>query len=210
MAAPTTNEDITEAPVSQESPYIKELLKNVRNINKKLSSTHKTDAIIAEHPNVSLDELVAQKKINADQRAAALKKPQLQAQLSQLEEQIQHYRKFEADTQDLLSKQKEELSAKHAAELERLKEEGRKEDAETGKTQLRSSLLLFSQFLRAAAAKRSEEDNADTEESKAFEGVLLLVYGGDQASVDAALKIVEGSDDKAPGIDGVATTISCK
>ncbi|QIX01532.1 hypothetical protein AMS68_007049 [Peltaster fructicola] len=204
--ATTTNGDAMDA--GNESSYVKEMQKNIRNITKKLAASHKIDTVIADNPNLSLDELVAQKKINADQKAAALKKPQLQAQLLQLEDQISHYRKFETDSQSQLAKQKEELTTKHAAELESAREEGRKEALESSNSQLRSSLLLFSQFLRAAASKRAEEENAETEESKAFEGVLLLVYGGDQPSVDAALKIVEGSDDKAPGIDGAATTIS--
>lgn len=194
---------------SQESPYVKELQKSIRNINKKLASMHKTDGIIAEHPNVSLDELVAQRKLNADQKAAALKKPQLQAQLSQLEEQVQQYRKFDAEYQGALQKQKDELQTKHAEELERAKAEAGKEAREAAESQLKNKLLVFSQFLRAAAAKRSEEDNVESEESRAFEGVLLLVYGGDQKAVDSAVKIIDGSDEKVPSIDGGPTSVSC-
>ena len=80
-----------------EHPYIKELAKQIRNSHKKLSGYQKIDAIIAENPNVSLDDLVSQRKINNDQKAAAVKKPQLQLQLAAFEEQIAQYRKFTGD-----------------------------------------------------------------------------------------------------------------
>ena len=46
---------------------------------------------------MSLDDLVAARKINADQKAQILKKPQLQASLTQLEEQISQYKKFDQE-----------------------------------------------------------------------------------------------------------------
>lgn len=207
MAAMTNGD---HAEVANDSPYVKELQKSMRNISKKLASTHKTDAVIAENPGVSLDELLAQRKINADQKASALKKPQLQAQLAQLEEQVQHYRKIDSDYLGQLTKQKEELSKSHAQALEQAKKEAQSEERSAQESLLRGKLLLFSQFLRAAAAKRAEEDNVDADESKAFEGALLLVYGGDSVAVDAAIKIIEGSSEKAPSIDGTTTSISCK
>ena len=51
----------------------------------------KIDAILAENPNASLDELVASRKINNDQKAQALKKPGLQASLAQYDQQIVQY-----------------------------------------------------------------------------------------------------------------------
>lgn len=209
MAA-VTNGDHADALASSESPYVKELQKNIRNITKKLAATQKTDALIAEHPGVSLDDLVAQRKINTDQKAAVLKKPQLQAQLSQIEEQIQHYRKIDSEYQTQLSKQKTELGAAHAQEVEKAREEARRQERSAQEASLRSKLLIFSQFLRAAAAKRAEEEQVDSDESKAFEGALLLVYGGDDAAVDAAIKIIDGSSDKAPSIDGTPTSVSCE
>lgn len=61
--------------------------------------------------------------------------------------------------------------------------------------------MVFSQFLRCAAAKRVDEANKDSAESKAFEGALLYVYGGDELAVETALKVIEGSEDTVPGID---------
>lgn len=46
------------------------------------------DAIIAENPDKSLDDLIEEKKINNDQKAQVLKKPSLQATVAQTEEQI--------------------------------------------------------------------------------------------------------------------------
>ena len=56
----------------------------------------KVDSIIAENPGVSLDDLVASRKINNDQKAQALKKPVLQVQLAQLEEQSEPMARSEA------------------------------------------------------------------------------------------------------------------
>lgn len=191
-------------------PYVRELQKQIRNINKKLAGSQKVDAILAQNSGVSLDELVASRKINADQKAAALKKPQLQAQLAQLEESVTQYRKFDSDYQGKLNKQRDDLTAAHQRELEALRTSSQQEATQTGATELRKQLLIFSQFLRAAAAKRTIEEDVDTEESRAFEGALLLVYGGDEKAVDTAVSLIQGSEDKVPSIEGVPTPVTCK
>lgn len=193
-----------------EHPYIKELAKHIRNTHKKLSGMQKVDAVIAENPDSSLDELVAQRKINADQKAAALKKPQLQQQLATFEEQISQYRKFDAEYQTQLQKQKDDLTSQHQKELEKAKDELKLEGVTAGAAELRKKLLVFSQFLRAAAAKRTVEEEADTDESRAFEGALLLVYGGDQNAVETAVKLIEGSEEQVPSIEGVSLPVKCK
>ena len=193
-----------------EHPYIKELAKQIRNTHKKLGGMAKTDAIIAENPRATLDELVAERKINADQKASALKKPQLLQQLVTLEEQISQYRRFDAEYQAQLQKQKEELTIQHQKELEKVKDELTLEGMTTGAADLREKLLVFSQFLRCAANKRGIEEDADKDENKAFEGVLLLVYGGDEKAVETAVKLMEGSDEQASSIEGVSLPIKCK
>jgi TolA-binding protein len=195
---------------SSENAYVKELQKQIRALNKKISGMQKTDAVIAENPGVSLDDLVAQRKLNQDQKAAALKKPGLQAQLLDLEERIEHYRKFDADYQTKLDKQKTDLTAAHQKETEKLRDELRLESVSASTAELRKKLLTFSQFLRAAAAKRTVEEDADSEESRAFEGALLLVYGGDNKAVDIALNIIEGSNEKVISIDGDQLNFDCK
>ena len=193
-----------------EHAYIRELHKQIRNINKKLSGTQKVDSIIAENAGLSLDELVAQRKINADQKASALKKPHLQAQLAQLEEQLENYRKFDTDYQVKLQKQKMELEAQHQKEMGKIRDAVRLDAMTAGATKLQKKLLVFSQFLRAAAAKRTVEEDADTDESRAFEGALLLVYGGDQKAVETAVSLIEGSNEQVPSIEGLPLPFTCK
>ena len=168
----------------------------------------KVDVIISENPDESLDELVAARKINADQKAQALKKPALQAQLSQLEDQITHYRKLDQDYQKRMAKEREELETSHAEEIRRLKEINQAEAQQETPSLLRNHLLTLSRFLRAAAARRQRDDD-DSEESKAFEGALLLVYGGDHSAVMAAEKLIEQSDDNVPSTEGVTLQVTC-
>lgn len=193
-----------------EHSHIKELQKQIRNINKRLTGLQKTDAVIEANPGVSLDDLVAQKKINNDQRAAAQKKPGLLTQREELEEQVKTFRAVNSDYQAQLQKQKDDLTAQHQKDMELAKEELRLETTTAGASELRKKLLVFSQFLRAAAAKRTVEEEAGTDESMAFEGALLLVYGGDQKAVDTAINLIEGSDEQVPNIEGVSLSVKCK
>lgn len=170
----------------------------------------KLDAILAENQGVSLDDLVASRKINNDQREQALRKPGLQSSLAQLEEQIATYKKVDADYQARMSSLQDSLTTSHKSEIEALKAELQKVAEEKTRTELRQKLLTFSQFLRAAAAKRVNEEEADSEESRAFEGVLLLVYGGDDKAVDAAEKLINGSDDQVPSVEGTILSVKCK
>jgi hypothetical protein len=206
--ASTTSPEPTEG--SSENVYVLSLQKSMRAINKKLSGMAKTDAVIKENPDVSLDDLVAQRKINQDQKASALKKPHLQAQLITLEEQVQQYKKFDADLQQQLQKQKSELTSNHGEALEKLKSELQAEAAARSETELKSKLLIFSQFLRAAADRRNAEHDEEDDENRAFEGTLLLVYGGDQKAVDTALSLIEGSDEQVTSIEGSLLPVKCK
>ncbi|KAI9872688.1 MAG: hypothetical protein M1830_001302, partial [Pleopsidium flavum] len=185
---------------SYESPYMKELYKNIRNINKKLNATQKVDSIIAENPGKTLDELVASRKINNDQKAQALKKPSLQASLAQLEEQIAQYKKFDQEYQSRIAIEKAALETSHKEDLEKLKEATFAEAKMEANKEEKENMLVLSKFLRAAAAKRQNGDDTSIE-SRAFEGALLLVYGGDASAVVAMEKLIEGSGDKVPATD---------
>ena len=206
--ASATSPEPTEA--SSENPYILSLQKQMRAINKKLSGMAKTDAVIKENPNVSLDDLVAQRKLNQDQKASALKKPQLQAQLVALDEQVQQYKKFDADFQQQLQKQKSDLTSTHSEEIEKIKKEAQAEAAARSQAELKSKLLIFSQFLRAAAARRNAEEDSEEDENRAFEGTLLLVYGGDQKAVETALNLIEGTDEQVTSIEGTLLPVKCR
>jgi len=193
-----------------EHPHLKELQKQIRNINKRLAGLQKVDAIREANPGVSLDDLAAQRKINNDQKAAAEKRPQLEAQLKDAEEQVKVFSGVNSDYQTQMQKQKDDLTARHQRELEKAKEELRLEGASTDASELRKKLLVFSQFLRAAAAKRNIEEEAGTDENMAFEGALLLVYGGDEKAVETAANIIHGADEQVPNIEGTLLSVKCK
>ena len=172
------------------------------------NATQKVDSIIAENPGVSLDELAASRKINADQKAQALRKPKLQAELAQLEEQIAQYKKFDQEYQEKHAREKELLQKSHSGELEALRETLKAEAAIEQKNVFREKILTLSRFLRAAAARRQLEDD-NSELTKAFEGALLQVYGGDAVAVSAAEKLIEGADDGVPSTEGVLLSTTC-
>ncbi|KAI9720491.1 MAG: hypothetical protein M1828_005662 [Chrysothrix sp. TS-e1954] len=192
---------------SYESPYVKELQKQIRNNSKKLNAMQKVDSIIAENPGVSLESLVAQRKINTDQQAQALKKPALQTSLQQLEEQLEQYKKFEADSQQRMDAEKKRLQDAHQKQIEELQSNTKSDASGAAAKDVRQKLLTLSRFLRAAAARRQvDEDN--TEESKAFEGVLLLLYGGDTGAVEAAERLINGTQDTIPSTEGIDLDVS--
>ncbi|KAF2033528.1 hypothetical protein EK21DRAFT_58425 [Setomelanomma holmii] len=192
-----------------ENAYVRDLQKNIRNINKKLSAMQKTDTIIEANPGVSLDDLVASRKINADQKASAEKKPGLQAQRAQLEEQYSHFQRYGQEQEEKFAREKEILHKSHSSELEALRDTSKAEAVLEQKKLLKEKILTLSRFLRAAAARRQLEDD-NSELTKAFEGALLQVYGGDATAVLAAEKLIEGAEDGVPSTEGVVLSVSCK
>ncbi|KAL9099883.1 MAG: hypothetical protein Q9163_004675 [Psora crenata] len=204
-AEPTTN----GADAPYESPYIKELYKNIRNIKKKLNATQKVDSIIAENPGSTLDELLASRKINADQKAQAQKKPSLQASLTQLEEQIAQYKQFDEEYQKRLLAEKSALETSHKEELQKVKDAAVAEAVAEGKKEAKENLLALSKFLRAAAAKRQGGDETSPE-NRAFEGALLLVYGGEVGAVVAMESLIAGSEEKVPTVDSTPSDFTCE
>ncbi|KAF9731961.1 hypothetical protein PMIN03_000087 [Paraphaeosphaeria minitans] len=186
----------------EDNLYIRELQKNVRNVNKKLNAMSKVTEIVAANPDVSLDELVSTRKINADQRAQYQKRPALQSQLAQFEEQLTTYKKFEEELQSKAAQEKEILHKGHSDELEKLRDTLKEETALEVKKTFREQFLTLSRFLRAAAARRQLPEDDSNELTKAFEGALLQVYGGDPSAVVAAEKLIEGSRDSVPSTDG--------
>ncbi|KAH7040335.1 uncharacterized protein B0I36DRAFT_8847 [Microdochium trichocladiopsis] len=207
-ATSATDRAASNAGDGEESknPHVLELQKNIRNINKKIANASKTDALIDQHKDKSLDELVEAKIINNDQKAQRLKKPQLESQLAGLEDQLAQYLKLDEEyrtrgSADLANLEKS-LTAKHDQEkadaIAQLKEQ---HASDATKTQ-RTGLLLLSQFLRLAAARRSEDADPTQDENMALEGVLLNVYSGDDTAVSTMLKLIEGSGDKTQSVNG--------
>jgi len=173
------------------------------------NATQKVDSIIAENPGVSLDDLLASRKINPDQKAQAQKKPSLQASLTQFEEQAAQYRQFDEDHQKRITAEKSALDSSHKEELQKVKDAAVAEAVAEGKKEAKDNLLLLSKFLRAAAAKRQGGDETSAE-NRAFEGALLLVYGGEVAAVVAMESLIAGNEDKVPTVDGTPSEFGCE
>ncbi|KAL8756202.1 MAG: hypothetical protein Q9184_004579 [Pyrenodesmia sp. 2 TL-2023] len=192
-----------------ESPYMKELYKSIRNVKKKLNATQKVDSIVAENPDQTLDQLLAARKINQDQKAQAQKKPALQASLAQLEEQVAQYKQFDEDYQKRLATEKAALETSHKDELDKVKEAATLAAKAESAKEAKDDLLALSKFLRAAAAKRQGGDETSPE-NRAFEGALLLVYGGEAAAVAAMESLIVGSDEKVPTVDQVPSEYTYK
>ncbi|TQS38694.1 hypothetical protein Golomagni_00792 [Golovinomyces magnicellulatus] len=189
-----------------ENSYIRELQKNIRNVNKKITNASKVDNVISENPDMTLDELVAARKINADQKAQILKKPALQASLAQLEEQVAQYTLLDVEfrTRSQNEKNALEKTLKEVAsrELEEALAAAKIEAKELARKHLEESLLLLSQFLKLAAIRRAEEEAAELEESKALEGLLAQVYSGDANAVVAMLNLIDGSEETLTSVNG--------
>ncbi|RMD43214.1 hypothetical protein DV735_g1971, partial [Chaetothyriales sp. CBS 134920] len=178
-----------------DSPHIKELNRQIRNIHKKISASAKADAVIAENPGKSLDELVAEKKLNSDQKAQILKKPGLQTQVNQLEEQVSHYRAFFHEVEERFNREKAALIEAHQQEVARLRQEI-EEQIQTPKAKdIDDELKVISHFLHAAASKRQSED-ADSEEVRAFEGILLQIYQGNFTALTTLRNLIIGSEER--------------
>lgn len=167
----------------------------------------KVDVIVAENPSTSLDDLVASRKINNDQKAQIQKKPALQTQLAQLEEQLATHKKLEDDFNKRLQAQKERLDAEHHKDMQDVKASAAEAAQDMDKTDLRAKLLVLSKFLRAAAARRQDGDES-SDDSKGFEGVLLFLYGGDSAAVDAAEKLIDDSAESVTSTEGTTLPVT--
>ncbi|RFU33588.1 hypothetical protein B7463_g2749, partial [Scytalidium lignicola] len=194
-----------------ESPYIKELYKSIRNVNKKISNASKVDNVIAENPGQTLDDLVAARKINADQKAQILKIPLLKATLAQLEEQITQYKKFDQEYKAKAQAEKAEyekiINDRSVKELEEAVAAAKAEAAANAAKIQQRDLLLVSQFLRLAAVRRGDEEaDANLDENKALEGLLARVYTGDDSAVASMLKLIQGSDEQTASVTGEILT----
>ncbi|EJP67829.1 hypothetical protein BBAD15_g10597 [Beauveria bassiana D1-5] len=187
-----------KADDSFESPYIKELQKYIRNINKKIVNATKTDSLLAEHKGKTLDELVAAKILNNDQKAQIIKKPNLQAQLALLEEQLAQYQRVH----DQYAAQAAADKAEFEKTILKVKAEVAAEAKQAFEQSFQNDLLLLSQFLRLAAYRREEGRDTESDQAQAIEGVLLAIYSGDSSAVAAMVKLLQGSDEKVISVPG--------
>ncbi|KAM3511930.1 hypothetical protein MY11210_004401 [Beauveria gryllotalpidicola] len=187
-----------KADDSFESPYIKELQKNIRNVNKKIVNATKTDSLLAEHKGKTLDELVAARILNNDQKAQIIKKPALQAQLATLEEQLAQYQRVH----DQYAAQAAADKAGFEKTIVKVKADVAAEAKQAFEQSFQDDLLLLSQFLRLAAYRREEGRDTESDQAQAIEGVLLAIYSGDNSAVAAMVKLLQGSDEKVISVPG--------
>lgn len=155
----------------------------------------KTEAIVIEFSNLSLDQLVAQKKINSDQKAQIQKKPQLEAQVAQLEEQQKNLLEYSKSMKAKHEKEKTDLKEAHEAAVLQARTDATDAANMASSKQVSEALKIVAQFLHAAAYKRQSED-IEPDEAKAYEGVLFHLYQGNATSHDAITKLVNGSEEK--------------
>lgn len=93
--------------------------------------------------------------------------------------------------------------------MQKVKDAAVAEAAVDGKKEAKDSLLVLSKFLRAAAAKRQGGDETSAE-NRAFEGALLLVYGGEVGAVTAMESLIAGTEDKVPTVDQTPSDFTCE
>jgi hypothetical protein len=174
----------------------------------------KTESIIAAHPGKSLEDLLAQKIINADQKQQVINKPSLTSQVTQLEEQLAQFKKLQGEFRtkaqaDRTEFEKSFTESRDKAIAVALKEQEEKLVAQHQK-ELSDTLLHLSQFLRLAASRRAEDCDHTLDENLAIEGVLLGVYTGDKAAVDCILKLTRGTNDTTVSVSNEPCQTTCE
>lgn len=178
------------------------------------SNASKTQTIIAENKDKSIDQLIAAKIINADQKRQVDNKPALEAELARYEDQLTQVQKIDdewratvasvkAETEKKLTEKYEQEKADAVAEVKSKAEADAKKALEDG-------FLVLSQFLRLAANRRGEAPDSDEDGDKALEGILLSVYGGDQTAVAAMVKLYNGADDTPTSVSGETVQTTCE
>lgn len=175
------------------------------NLNLQVNA-NKTDSLLAEHKGKTLDELVAAKILNNDQKTQILKKPGLQAQLATFEEQLVQYQRVH-----------DQYASKAAAEkadfekaIEKAKSDAAAQAKQDSDKAFEGNLLLLSQFLRLAAYRREEAKDSESDESQAIEGVLLAIYNGDSSAVAAMTHLLNGASEQVISVAGERLESTCK
>lgn len=148
---------------------------------------------------------MATKILNADQKAQILKKPALQAQVTQFEDQLAQFQILQEQFRTKATDDK----TKWTKTSDQAKLDAVKEAKEEFQNVLNENLLVLSQFLRLAAYRREEALEPDADESQAIEGVLLAIYSGDHNAVQSMLKLVEGSSDPIISVPGEQLQTTC-
>lgn len=133
----------------------------------------------------------------------------MQANIVQIEEQIAHYKQFAAHYEARLASQKAELDNAHQKELDAFRERAVTEAVKASEKGFGERLLALSKFLCTAAVMRRSGDETSNE-ARAFEGVLYQVYGGSQEAVASMLKLMDGTEERVPSVEGGDLDITCE
>lgn len=192
------NNDISE------NAYIRELKKGIRNTNKKIGNASKTQALVDEHKSKGKtpEELVQLKIINPDQKKQVDNLNSLKAEVARLEEQLAQYEKIDGEYRAQIASVKADIEKSFEQDKADAVAEVKKQAEADAKKSLHDGLLVLSQFLRLAAHRRAEAPESTEDEDQALEGILLGVYGGDEAAVNVMLRLCEGTEDKTVGVGG--------
>jgi hypothetical protein len=164
---------------------------------------------------MSLDDLVATRKINPDQKAQLEKKPALQAQLAQLQEQVTIFKKLEDEFKARSEVEKVEFEKAFTDRTDKELEEkiaaAKAEAVASAEANQKEAFLLLSQFLRLAAIRRGDEEaDVELDENKALEGVLSQVYTGDSKAVETMVNLIQGSEKPTVSIANEALETTCR
>lgn len=108
-----------------------------------------------------------------------------------------------------MSIEKSALETAHKDELQKVKDAVKAEAADQAKKDAKDELLILSKFLRAAAARRQGGDEMSAK-NRAFEGALLLIYGGEASAVVAMESLIAGSSDKVSTVDQTPSEFTCE
>lgn len=177
------------------------------------SNASKTQALILENKDKSIDQLIAAKIINADQKRQVDNKPALEAELARCEEQLAQIQKLDDEWRSTANSLKAETEKLFTEKFEKEKADAIAEVKEQAEAELEKAVhdgfLVISQFLRLAAHRRQEASDSDEDGDKAVEGILSSLYGGDSAAVASMVKLYHGTDDTTTGVGGESLSITC-
>ncbi|KAF8426682.1 hypothetical protein EV426DRAFT_445656 [Tirmania nivea] len=189
--------------LKRENEATKEISKRERKLRKKILFIEGSEEKVKD---LTEEEKATTTKLNADERRKMSEKPIHLAVHKELKEIMEVLMKHDAIEEKRIASEKAQVSAAHAAELEKAivnaKEEGHKEAT----AQADENLQLLLSFLRNVSLRRSWAANGqvlDPSEEKAFEAALIAVYEGTDNALAACHKLFSGLDE--PVKEGAAS-----
>lgn len=156
------------------------------------------------------EELVQLKIINPDQKKQVDNLNSLKAEVVRLEEQLAQYEKIDGEYRAQVASVKADVEKSFEQDKADAVAEVKKQAEADAKKSLHDGLLVLSQFLRLAAHRRAEAPESTEDEDQALEGILLGVYGGDEAAVNVMLRLCEGTEDKTVSVGGETLETTCE